>query len=240
MLWFLATTIIVLTSLYFAGSLLRQSTEIDAFVKNLELNYAKINAHVKDTTMRSGLNTLALVYAICAGAALAVLIVALLIGIDPKRLSWLFSIVGFSCGAWFSLKWAFDHKAMLRVLRGDTIKVVLLPLGLGLAQTLLQVKLFPTLPGLAQTALAPLFVMVPPSGHPILIGGICSGAMAFGMVFYYLAIWVFVTPAATASVFLVAVAVSLARFLNRWFPAKPFAGFCALLFIGASYALGFV
>jgi hypothetical protein len=59
MLWFLATTIVVFTSLYFAGSLLRQSVEIDSFVSNLELSYGKINARVKDT-MRGGLNAFAL------------------------------------------------------------------------------------------------------------------------------------------------------------------------------------
>lgn len=240
MLWFLATTIVVLTSLYFAGSLLRQSPEIDMFVENLELSYAKINARVRDTTMRRGLYTLALAYAICAGTSLATLVALLLVGVEPKRLNWLFSAVGLSCGAWFSLKWAFDHRAMLRVVRGDTVGIVLLPLGLGLGQTILQVELFPTLPGLAQTALAPLFALVPPTGHPILLGAICSGAMALAMVGYYVATWFFVMPAATASVFVVAVAVALARFIHRWCPAKPFAGLCALLFVGATYALGFV
>lgn len=240
MLWFLATTVVVLTSLYFAGSLLRQSSEIDAFVNNLELTYAKINTRVKDTTMRAGLNSLALTYGICTAIALGVLIIFLFIGVDPKRLAWLFSAVGFSGGAWFSLQWAFDHKAMVRTVQGDTIKVILLPLLMGLAQTFLQFKLFPSTPGLLQTELAPLFAMVPPTAHPILLGAILSGAIAVFMALFYLSIWLFVTPAAIASVFLVAVAASLARFLHRWFPARPFAGFCALLFIGATYALGFL
>lgn len=240
MLWFLATTIVVLTSLYFAGSLLRQSAEIDAFVNNLELTYAKINTRVKDTTMRAGLNSLALTYGICAAITFGVLIILLFIGVDPKRLAWQFSAVGFSGGAWFSLQWAFDHKAMVRTVQGDTIKVILLPLLMGLAQTFLKFKLFPSAQGLLQTELAPLFAMVPPTAHPILLGAILSGVIAIFMALFYLSIWLFVTPVAIVSVFLVAIAVSLARFLHRWFPAKPFAGFCALLFVAATYALGFV
>ncbi|WPN98341.1 hypothetical protein [Pseudomonas sp. MUP55] len=213
MLKIILNCIMYLCATYCIGDKIRRNPKIDAFLTTIEGSYTRINEHLENATVRSGLELLRKIYGWACLAMFGLFLVV--IRLFPEKsgavlsFSQLFMLTFLF---WFSIKWAVDHKATLTQHWKTHSLMVSGPILMGLLDTLLdtpftQALVLPLkqLPGTWYSTVA--------SFHPLIIGALYSSLCFASFLVYYMMTWIITTPMLILSVVTIIIPIQFARLL---------------------------
>ncbi|PYB97528.1 hypothetical protein DMX04_21055 [Pseudomonas koreensis] len=235
MLKIVLTCIAFFCGTYFIGEKIRRNPKIDAFLGVLEGSYTRINQHLENSSVRSGLMILRKFYGwitlILFGALFFIMYVfpgstGIFLGVSQL---FFLTFMG-----WFSIKWAIDHKATLTEHWKTHSLMIFGPLLMGVMDTFVGTPFTQALSQPLEHLPGALHVSVI-GLPPLAVGALYSGFCLVVFLLYYLMTWIITTPVLIASVLVIALPIHFARLLTAidrentflWF-AICVAGVCAI------------
>ncbi|MEE5062627.1 hypothetical protein V2J97_01120 [Pseudomonas alliivorans] len=239
MLKLLIATLNCFATIYLVGEKVRRNPKIDQALTILEGNYFKVNQHLENTTIKSGLVALSKFYGwICIVMFTVSTLALYVLPYQPL-------IIATSQGAflsfalWHSIKWTLDHKKTFSEnWKGHSIFIAI-PMFLGIMDSLLGTHFCLAL-------VQPLKSLMPfdwsrhvATLHPFFIGVICSWVSIFFFGIHYLLSWAILTPILILSVILVFIPVRLAKLLASIDRDYPFFWLAIFCWVGSFYYLCF-
>ena len=217
--------IMYLCAIYCIGDNIRRNPKIDAFLAALEGGYTRINQHLENATVRSGLAVMRKIYGwtslvmFCVFAVLTYSLPSWKGAMDATSQLFMLTFM-----FWMSIKWAVDHKVTLIEHWKTYSLLISAPLLMGLCDTLLD-------SGFTRALVIP-FAQFPLNLHiditalpPLFIGGFYSALFLVFFVSYYLMTWVITTPVLIISVLTIAIPIIFCRLLAAIDREKTFLWF---------------
>lgn len=213
MLKIILTSVAYLCGIYLIGDKIRRNAKIDAFLGALEGSYTRINQHLENSTVLSGLRLLRKIYGWASIALFGfVLVIMKVFPGSTEAFLVVFQMFLLTFLGWFSIKWAIDHKATLSDHWKTHSLMVFGPLLMGVSDTFLHTP-FTQVLALSLEPLSGALHTVVLGLHPMAIGALYSAICLALFFLYYLVTWIITTPLLIASVLAIALPIHFARFL---------------------------
>jgi hypothetical protein len=239
MLKLLIATINCFATIYLVGEKVRRNPKIDQALTILEENYFKVNQHLENTTIKSGLAALSKLYGWACITMFAISAIALYAASYQPFITATSQAAFLLFALWHSIKWTTEHKKTIsKSWKGHSIFIAM-PMLLGVMDSFLGTHFCATL---AQ----PLKSIMPFSWsaridtlHPFIIGAICAWVSIFFFGFHYLLSWAILTPILILSILLIFVPVRLAKLIASIDRDYPFFWLAIFCWAGSFYYLCF-